>query len=503
MVMGDRRYTSLLGAMVVLGLCTGAVADAPAKAKPEAPKEKGAKEAPAAKPKEVPAELTALIHAIEKADAPPKALSAFSRGRAIDRNSVKLYQTYMEKMLGFGYPRLASYAARELTRLTPKDGVAWSVIAYQSAKQGRITEALTPVIRAASLMPDDASTRHNISLILGWYAGHDMTPRVPKALEADFNKHQGTWKSGPYGATLNGFKKLAREKEARKAAIATQEGKIQELLTEARACQRSIRANNTGVARLEKENTKSQAEVALIRRREDRNNRLIAYERRLQGTIDGNKREISKLNRDSNTKRDRLKKITSDYQKAKEQLEKARADAEKTSPPEMSWEPPAAGGKVTPDVEADGKIKPFPVNVPDDPEKKASAASEADRALQMAKMLLVNGFEDKALRSLKLIVLRYPKTKAAAEAARLIGRINPDEAPPVPATKPVPKPPPEPKPPAPPQDPEKMLQDARTLIREDKTAEATKILTEIVTRHADSPAVKEARLLLKALEGAK
>jgi len=491
--------------MVVLGLCTGAVADAPAKAKPEAPKEKDAKKAPAAKPKEVPAELAALIHAIEKADAPGKALSAFSRGRAIDRNSVKLYQTYMEKMLGFGYPRLASYAARELTRLTPKDGAAWSVIAYQYAKQGRITAALTPVIRAASLMPDDASTRHNISLILGWYAGHDMTPKVPKALEADFNKHQDTWKSGPYGATLNGFKRLATEKEARKAAIATQEGKIQELLTEARACQRTIRANNAQIARLEKENAKSQAEVALIRRREDYNNapdRLIAHARRLQRTIDGNKKKINKFKGQSNNRRDRLKQITSDYQKAKEQLEKARADAEKTSPPEMSWRPPAAGGKVTPDVEADGKIKPFPVDVSRDPEKKAPAASEANRALQMAKMLLVNGFEDKALRSLKLIVLRYPKTKASAEAARLIGRINPDEAPPVPATKPVPKPPPEPKPPAPPGDPEKMLQEARALIRKDRTAEATKILQEIVARHPDSPAVKEARLLLKALEGA-
>lgn len=115
-------------------------------------------------------------------------------------------------------------------------------------------------------------------------------------------------------------------------------------------------------------------------------------------------------NRDQRRLQDEIKGIDAD-------IAKLRAEQKRLGPaqPRFTWHPPAKG-KVVPDGDKrDDTEKPDPARA-DDPAKM----------LKMAKLLLANDFEDKAVETLRDLIKKHPDSPAAKDAAKMLKNLNAD-----------------------------------------------------------------------------
>src|ERR1043165_7378157 len=106
--------------------------------------------APATRP-----EVTAAIQAIQQASDPSAVISAYANGFAIDRNDPKLYEAYVARMVDLGLPELAYYKAQTVTMLESNSGLGWRRVAYVNARRAQLAEAMSSVILAGKLAPQN------------------------------------------------------------------------------------------------------------------------------------------------------------------------------------------------------------------------------------------------------------------------------------------------------------------------------------------------------------
>ena len=452
--------------------------------------------------------LDMLIKAIRKADDVRKAAGFYSQGRAIDTDSVKLYQAYMRKALHLGYPRIAFYPAVELKRLEAKDGTAWSVIGYYFALRGKYSQAFPTVMKAAELLSDDASVLHNAGHLVAWYEEMPITPVVPIDAKTTMNSNRDSWRarnvfSRTHSATAGILKKRTERIGKLQETIGQKEDSVDALTTQARQLQAAHKNNSRNIANCDKN-------MRIVQDRMDklRYNRSIAgYERtKKQRQYDREmnhekqyKRSLEVANAaisgKLNTVLDKLGKDKGILEEAQEKLRE-----EETTMPELTWKPPSVDGIVTPDAEPDGQPT---IVLAETVNKPVSRKTSAEKDLLIAKMLVSNEALDKAKIALETILKDYPGTEEAAEAKKLLDHIRRSEQPDT-LGKPDPeKPEPpngsvDPSRPAP-KDPAVALKMAKMLAQNNRVTKAIEALEALLAEHPRSDEAKEARTLLEEL----
>ena len=161
-------------------------ADKPAKqpadrtAKPPAA-DKAAAKAPSA-------DLSALAEAIEQATEPLAAVDAYSRGYAVDPNSLVLHQAYLKRMLKADLPEMAYDSARVVATAKPDDALAWSVLAHKHLQRGRLSQALSAVVRAEKGFGTHPFATKMAAVALGRYDAASDKPELPESLRQSIER---------------------------------------------------------------------------------------------------------------------------------------------------------------------------------------------------------------------------------------------------------------------------------------------------------------------------
>ncbi|MCE5278600.1 MAG: hypothetical protein ABFD92_01430 [Planctomycetaceae bacterium] len=419
--------TSLAAWAVVIAAAAGA-APSPATSRP-------ASGPAAAAPKVTAPEVQAIITQLKATDQPGEAAGLFMRGRTLDRNNLDLCRAYMRKMLTLGYPRVAYHGAYEVVRLDSGDGTAWATMAYYLAREGKFALAIDPAVRAAALLNNDASALSNLGQLMGWSDELKHTASLSAKAAGMFKENEKAWTSagaysGAYKAARSKMKTYNDAMKKSTAAVDEADKQEKEALTVIRNGTIFVRNARQRVAEWTEENKKNQTHLDLMNRSGGSGN----YKRDLEARINNTKNGINTLNGQIGQATNKVNEAVRTVAKARDNAAKAKADAAKLSMPELEWKVPSVDGRATADAEDKGKRftlmpaapAPAPADTGDLPPVEPPAAttrptaSEAQSALDLAKMLLQNNRVDKGLQSLREIVLRYPNTAVAKEAQELL-----------------------------------------------------------------------------------
>jgi len=404
-------------------------------------------------------ELTKAVRAIESAGKVDEALAAYARGCTQNRKSVKLQDTFVRRMLKFGRPDLAYHAAKELSEIAPKNALAWGLLAYVHAKNGRYLAAFPLSLKAAALEPENPSICHNAAQLLAWYEGGNR-----KAVDADTSWRMRKFKSAASAppAFAKAFKTArtsyaqldkeidAKKKEAEKASSEAKrlEQKYEQLRNSLRSKGKSFEAEERRIYNARRQIAR--AEVSMARARDHRSR--LNYERQRENAI----RQLRTAERSARRYLDEGKKIKKDMLAAEKEYKSKKEHANRLLrkagqvrdgvPDSFGWLPPAVDGVVTPDA-AVAKDKPAakgpskavttgsylaptkpkttePAAAPSLSEQLAEA--EAADKLGLAKICMDSNdakMKAAAKKHLNEILAKYPHTKAAAEARNLLEKL--------------------------------------------------------------------------------
>jgi len=438
-----RRKGWLFAAWVPLGLAAGVAAQA----------------APGGLPGVEWDELTKAIQEIEAAAKPDQAMAAYARGCTQNRQSVKLQKAYMRRMLKFGRPDLAYNPAKELTQLEPRDAVAWGVIGYKFAKQGQYVTAMPGAFKAVTLEPENPSICQNAAQLLVWYEGAQRSPvsAQVRSLMTKVKRLTGTSKvlASAYKSAKQRYTKLDKDKGAKKKAAdeATNEAKkahqkYEQLQDKLKTAGRSYDSEKRRYDRLRYDVARAEDQ---IRRARDHRARISAERRResVVRSIRSSQDNVRKHLRDGKKIRDDMKKAKDEHESKRSKANRLHREAAAVAdgvPDTFGWLPPAVDGVVTPDAAvAAGKprsasrkpVKPSSSYLaPDRPTPKSTkptqsltelvAEAEAADKLSLAKICMDSkdaGMKAKAKQLLQEVITKYPSTKAAGEAQKLVGKL--------------------------------------------------------------------------------
>ena len=125
-----------------------------------------ASQAPATQPQD---RLRLDIQAIREAADPSAVVAAYARGVALEPANRQLLEAYVHRMVEFSLPEATCHQARMLVDLNPDDGVAWGVLSFVAARQGRMAEALADLVQAAGRQSDSAFVQQTAGELLAWY----------------------------------------------------------------------------------------------------------------------------------------------------------------------------------------------------------------------------------------------------------------------------------------------------------------------------------------------
>ncbi|MGB2824086.1 MAG: hypothetical protein WBF17_24130, partial [Phycisphaerae bacterium] len=233
-------------------------------------------------------ELTKAIRDIESAAKPDDAMAAYARGCTQNRQSVKLQDTYLRRMLKFGRPDTAYHAAKELSALDPRNGIAWGLLAYMHAKADRYLAAFPLSLKAAQLDPENPSICHNAAQLLAWYEGGNR-----KAVDADtsslMRKFKSASSSGPvfakaFKAAKASYAKLDKEIDAKKKEADAAESEAKKLEQKYEQLRNSLTSKGRSFDAEERQVYNARREVAraedAMARARDHNARVSAERRR-------------------------------------------------------------------------------------------------------------------------------------------------------------------------------------------------------------------------------
>lgn len=112
---------------------------------------------------------SAAVQAIEQAPDPSAAVTAYANGVANESNDPKIHEAYVKRMVDLGLPELAYHQAHALTTIQTKNGLAWGVVAYVSARRGQMPEALAAINLAGQYAPDNKFVAHTAAELAAWY----------------------------------------------------------------------------------------------------------------------------------------------------------------------------------------------------------------------------------------------------------------------------------------------------------------------------------------------
>jgi hypothetical protein len=139
---------------------------------------------PVAVPPAAPAPGTMAddIAAITQAKTVPDAVSAFSRGLAVDRGNAKLYQAYVQRLVELDMPDLAVTPAQALVSLQPDNAMALAVLGLDAAQKGDMRVAMTDVVIAGTRDAEEPFVQHAAGQIVAWYDTAPDHAAVPASI---------------------------------------------------------------------------------------------------------------------------------------------------------------------------------------------------------------------------------------------------------------------------------------------------------------------------------
>jgi hypothetical protein len=109
------------------------------------------------------------VQAIQQAADPSAAIAALANVAATDRASGLAQAAFVSKMVDFGMPELAFHQAEAVVKADPGNGTAWAVLAYVSARQSKMPDALSDIVQAGQRTPGDAFVQRTAGELLAWY----------------------------------------------------------------------------------------------------------------------------------------------------------------------------------------------------------------------------------------------------------------------------------------------------------------------------------------------
>ncbi|MCD6304386.1 MAG: hypothetical protein J7M21_05425 [Planctomycetes bacterium] len=435
------RFRHVISAVAAAGMCAAAATA----------------QAAAGSPTSIPGvewdELTKAVRAIASAGSVEQASAAYAKGCAINRQSIRLQDAYMRRMLKFGRPDLAVQPARELLKLQPDNAVAWGVIAYEQCIKAQYLAAVPNALRAAELDPQNSSICHNAAQLVAWCEGAKialnatLASRLKKFKDASW---AGKTFTDAYNKAKQSYARIAAqqaEKKKQADAVMAEAKKIQAKAKQVKQTLASAkRSYDSDRRRLRDVQRSIDRADDQVRRSTNYTSRRSAERRRdsLFRQMRDIKRSISRRLADGakiKKQLDDLEKQWKGRQARAARLMREAAAVAKNMPADYTWLPPAVDGVVTPDVKQvaakvkrTGKPAPKSYLAPTTPKDTAAppktaplahrlAEAEAADKLSMAKILVTSSNEQARRRGgqiLREIISRYPQTKAAAEAKRML-----------------------------------------------------------------------------------
>lgn len=116
-----------------------------------------------------PAQVDPYIAEIERATDPSVAIEAYTRARANAPDSLLLEQVFVHRMTQLGAPDRCEAQARDLVSRGVNDGLAWAVLAFNSAEGEDFAAALTEIANGVRYARDDVFVQRIAGQLLAWY----------------------------------------------------------------------------------------------------------------------------------------------------------------------------------------------------------------------------------------------------------------------------------------------------------------------------------------------
>jgi hypothetical protein len=407
-------------------------------------------------------ELAHAIRNIESAAKVDDAAAAYAQGCTVNRQNVKLQDSYMRRLLKLGRPDLANVPAQELTKLDPKNALCWGTITYVMAKRGPVSflQALTNGLTAIDLDPENPGICQDVAQLVAWYQA-GKRPALDQEAAAVFKKLDDAGFSKEYAKDAkdaqDGYKKLevdikARKKEADQAVAEVKklENTHKQLATQLAAKGKSYDSANQRVDAAKNQLNRSQDDM---NRSSDYNQRntYANNQRTLQQQIRTAQKDADKLLAEGQDMKGQVEAARRAWETKRDQTAKLvkALNSNDELPSSFAWVPPAVNGVITPDTMAGPtriRVAPAPAAdptktaalAPDRPAAAPGAAaepsaaariSEAEAADMLDRARLGVDSKDASMRTmaknlLSEILKSYPNSKAATEAKALAAKMQ-------------------------------------------------------------------------------
>jgi len=409
---------------------------------PKAAEQPKGRAGPATKPASPRAEqLAECIRLVREAKEPQQAIEAYARGCALRPTDARVREVYMRRMLRFGLPQIAVYAAQVLVQLQPDNHLAWAVIGHRHGKRKEWAQAFEATAVALEGLASDPSVLYNMGQLVAWQEAQTPLPKLSdRARRVVAQKKAHLEAAAQYVKGYRAIRafydtqaKIAREFDAK---IEEAEAQATAVLEQGRAIDAAIRSLNdrTKIHEREIRRLKRQLDDTYFRPSYvDAHGRIIhdledsilvrQYRRTLRDRILDERRAIDELaagiaslRRKAQPVLRELARLRGEVQKLKKDKQQAASGVERA----FRWDPPAVDGVVTPEAK-----QPFALEIKKPPAKAVGPQEQAARQLRLAKLYLASQMDDKAAAILQALIAKYPKTPAAQEARALLEPIAP------------------------------------------------------------------------------
>jgi hypothetical protein len=160
---------------------------------------------PAAEPDPMAPHLEAMKAAAD----PSAAVAAYAAGLAVNQSDPRLYEAYIRRMLDFGELALVQQPAAKLAELDPSNGLAWGILATNAGASRQMNEALTDILKALKLAPDDPFVLNAAGQLFAWYDKEPDKSAVSPAIGDEVERVSATLKDNE--AYAAGYKVVSEQ----------------------------------------------------------------------------------------------------------------------------------------------------------------------------------------------------------------------------------------------------------------------------------------------------
>jgi tetratricopeptide (TPR) repeat protein len=343
-----------------------------------------------------------LIAAIEGGDA-ATALTVYNKGILTFPRNPDLARAFVRRMLQLGAPQMAANAAAVLTQVDPADASGWGVTGYVSAKKGDYPAALSALTRALALDPADVGTQANLGQLLAWHEAQKPAVALPEPARRVIDRTKEEWLKLP--AFARGYAKLSAVAQARSQDQADYEGKLS-------AAQFDLLTLMQKANDLAGDYRQTLAQIEQHKRSRDALNPTDYDGSTFRALVRNENATIDLLKDQAQTTWEKGQLALTAVQAKQAEFDKLKTQSPKAGMAQaFLFDPPAVDGVVT--------LEP-PRPATTAPARAADAEADARQGLELARLYMDNNMYTNAVATLTDVIGKFPQTKAAAEAKKLL-----------------------------------------------------------------------------------